>query len=73
MASPISGTAPSFITTVQVIPALINTSGGTMDADRNSLRQSDPRECRIDGGKKLWTILVVLIRYASCYAQDGSL
>ena len=29
MASPISGAAPSFITTVQVIPALTNTSGGT--------------------------------------------
>jgi hypothetical protein len=29
--SPIWGAAPSFITTVQVIPALINTSGGTCD------------------------------------------
>src|SRR5262249_44916783 len=43
------------------------------EPDRNALCQSDPGECWIDGGEELWTILVVLVRDAFCYAQDGSL
>jgi hypothetical protein len=56
------------MTTVAVNPALINTPGWhvrDVDADRNPLCQSDPRECGIDGRKELWTILVVLVRDAS--------
>ena len=39
-----------------------------VDADRNALCQSDPGECGIDGREELWTILVILVRDASCYA-----
>jgi hypothetical protein len=48
---PISGAAaPSFITTVQVMPALIKNAGWhvrDVDPDRNALRQSHPGECGI--------------------------
>ena len=75
MPSPISGAARSFITTVQVIPALINTLGGTCIRwmRTGTLCQADPGECGIDGGEELWTIPVILIGDASGYAQDGSL
>jgi hypothetical protein len=41
MASPICGAAPSFITTVQVIPALINTPGGTSVRRKGSAGAKD--------------------------------
>src|SRR3984893_7213639 len=44
-----------------------------VNADRNTLCQSDPGECGIDGREEVWTILVILIRDAPCYAKDGSL
>jgi len=39
-----------------------------VDGDGNTLCQSDPGERWIDGREELWTILVILVRDAHCYA-----
>ena len=81
MPSPMRGAAPSFMTTVAVIPALINTPGGVrdVDADRNALRQSHPGECGIDrrgSGPSLlsWSVMPIdMPETVPCSAGDPSM
>jgi hypothetical protein len=66
--SPISDAAPSFITTVQVIPALINTPGWhvrDVDADRNPLRAL-PARCYLQSFAQFISRLAVATSKSRC-------
>src|SRR4029077_3354496 len=39
-----------------------------VDGDGDTLCQSDPSECWIDRREELWTIFIILVRDAHCYA-----
>ena len=71
MPSPSRGAAPSFITTVQVIPAVTNTPGGTR-VMRTVTGMRCARRTQVNvglpGREELWTVRVILVRDASCYA-----